>query len=200
MRPPLHCFFFGVFDSGRPIGAVPSMDLRDYIGLVGFFILMFALPASLTAENTLSEKSPFLPPRFGQEAPKSPSPPPPSQGPISRELELRGIIQIGGIFQFSLFSKKENKAYWIKEGETVSEISVQDFEDANGTVVVSKNGRSEQLTLVSSTDNPIPVAISVAPTNQPKATPTNRPSQINEPGGNNRRVVPRRRVVLPKSN
>lgn len=201
MRPSLQS---SVFSSGRPVGSGPRMSLRDYLGLVGCVILMVALPASLTAENTLSEKSPFLPPGYGEEAPKPPPPPPPTQGPISRQLEFRGIVQIAGSYQFSLFSKKENKGYWIEENGEVSGINVRNYDADSGTIVVTTNGRSERLTLISATDSPLPVAQSTAKPQAPQVpnilpTPENIRPNTNDNNTSRRRVVPRRRVILPKA-
>lgn len=152
-------------------------------------------------ESQLIGKSPFLPPGYGEENDEPAAPVPVTQGPLSRDFEFRGVIQIGEAFQFSLFSKKEKKGYWIKEDETVSGISVADFNPNSGTVVVTKNNRSERITMVDATDSPLPVATSRPETSTAKASSTKQNRKVSENAkGKNRRVIPRRRVILPKKN
>ncbi len=148
----------------------------------------------------LSEKSPFLPPGHGQNNKPPPPPPPAADGPLSREFEFRGVVQFGSLYQFSFFSKKENKGYWIPENAGVSGMSARNFDPANATVIFSKDGRSERLTLISATDSPLPVAAStVAPEGGPPLVRETR-TEATLPDNNNRRVIPRRRVILPQAN
>ncbi|MEM1221195.1 MAG: hypothetical protein AAGH40_00410 [Verrucomicrobiota bacterium] len=161
--------------------------------------IFFAL-SSLQAESSdLNENSPFLPPGYGEETENAPQKPVPvTNGPISREIEFRGLIQLGGVYKFSLFSKNEQKGYWIRQNQTVEGISVQSFDLDSMTVVVGKNGRAERLTISSATDSPLPVSVAKAPQ-------SNQPAQRNATTANNnqntptrKQVVPRRRVILPK--
>jgi hypothetical protein len=161
---------------------------------------------SLLSAKELSEKSPFLPPGHGakNEAVQV-KPVVPAQGPLSREIEFRGVVQIGGVFQFSIFKKKDQKGYWLRENITEDGITARSYDAASSTLVVNMNGRSERLTLMTATDNPLPVAkVNPAatpsqPTRPPTITPP-QPPQLNKSNANNsRRVVPRRRVVLPKT-
>ena len=157
------------------------------------------LVASLAAASSkLESNSPFLPP--GHNTMKvSPPTPPVVNGPLSRELEFRGIVQMNGIYQFSLFNKKLNRGYWIAENGAESGISVRNFDLSGMRITVSQNGRSEQLTLMTATDSPLPVAISM-PTK-----PAALPPGLNIPGltpsttkkQSASRVIPRRRVILP---
>ena len=148
------------------------------------------LVASPSAANSkLESNNPFLP--FGHTPPPPPPPPPPS-----RELEFRGIVQMNGVYEFSLFNKKLNRGYWIAENGTESGISVRNFDLAGMRITVTQNGRPEQLTLMTATDSPLPVAFSMTP---------QAPPGITLPGLNNRpkppltrRVIPRRRVIMPK--
>ena len=128
-----------------------------------------------------------------------PKTPPVVNGPLSRELEFRGIVQMNGIYEFSLFNKKLNRGYWIAENGAESGISVRNFDLSGMRITVSQNGRSEQLTLMTATDSPLPVAISM-PT-KPAALPPglNIPGlKTNSPKPSASRVIPRRRVILPK--
>ncbi len=148
------------------------------------------------ASSKLESNSPFLP--AGYNTPKPVKPPPVVNGPLSRELEFRGIVQMNGIYEFSLFNKKLNRGYWIAENGSESGISVRNFDLSGMRITVSQNGRSEQLTLMTATDSPLPVAISM-PT-KPAALPPglNIPGlKTNSPKPSASRVIPRRRVILP---
>ena len=168
-----------------------------------YSILLFSLtlPLSLFSDSQLSEKSPFLPPGHGVKVKPVEQPTVQPQGPISREIEFRGLIQIGGTYQFSIFNKREQKGYWLKENVAQEGISVRGYDANSSTVIVNMNGRSERLTLMAATDNPLPVAKAQTPppsnVNQPTLPPqiTNQNKQ-----GNARRVIPRRRVILPNQN
>ena len=110
------------------------------------------LVASLSAANSkLESNNPFLP--FDYTPP--PPPPPVVNGPLSRELEFRGIVQMNGVYEFSLFNKKLNRGYWIAENGTESGISVRNFDLADMRITVTKNGRAEQLTLLTASYSPL---------------------------------------------
>jgi|TARA_B110000093_G_scaffold51535_1_gene55386 hypothetical protein len=148
-------------------------------------------------DSKLESNSPFLPTGYNTKKPKAPTPPPKVNGPLSRELEFRGIVQMNGIYEFSLFNKKLNRGYWIAENSAENGISVRNFDLDAMRISVTLNGRTEQLTLMTATDSPLPVAISATakPTKQPNIpgltnNTTKKPSTS--------RVIPRRRVILPK--
>ena len=150
--------------------------------------------------SKLESNSPFLPPGYSNKKPAAPKAAPKSNGPLSREVEFRGIVQLNGIYEFSLFNKSENRGYWIPENGADGGISVRNFNLDAMSISVTLNGRTEQLTLMTATDSPLPVAISST------AKPPKRPNQPNIPGLNTTRkpstsksrVIPRRRVILPK--
>lgn len=150
--------------------------------------------------SKLQTNSPFLPPDYHSAKTKVALPVPQSYGPVARELEFRGVVQFKGVYEFSLFNKTEQRGYWIPENQSESGITVRAFDADSMSITVNLDGRSERLTLMSATDNPLPVAIS------PKTTAA-KPSHLpNVPGLNaniditdqKRRVIPRRRVVLPQ--
>ena len=86
-------------------------------------------------------------------------------------------MQINDIYEFSLFNKKDNRGYWIAENGAENGISVSHFNIDAMRITVTLNGRTEQLTLMTATDRPLPVASSTP------AEPTKRP-QPNIPGLN----------------
>ncbi len=164
-------------------------------------LLLFALASGVFAEKkSLSENSPFLPPGHGEKPPEPPKPQVQPQGPISREIEFRGIVEINGVRQFSIYNKKEQKGYWLKENELEDGISVNNYEKDASTIVVLMNGRSERLSLMTASENPMPVT-KAAPSGNRQATKPALPPQLNANQSNDnskRRNVPRRRVILPK--
>ncbi len=167
---------------------------------------LFTFTLTSAQTTTLKEKSPFLPPDHNV-APPPPKPVQTVNGPISREVEFRGVIQMGGVYQFSIFNKKEQRGYWIRENETQEGIGVRSFDPDSMSITIEQDGRSERLTLMTSTDSPLPVATSTATTSSTTASPA-VPKPVLPPGienltQNNQeaprpRVIPRRRVILPR--
>ena len=155
-------------------------------------------PFCLAKEKTLQSDSPFLPPGYGK---KQAPPPPPTvqQGEIARNLQLRGIMRMKGTYSFSFFDKKSNKSFWIKEQTTsVDGYTVGSYNPSTKTVSVTKGGASEQVTLISTSNQPQMVnkSVSVGKTVPPIKTTTAKPPANNQ--NKTARTIPRRRVILPK--
>jgi hypothetical protein len=171
---------------------------KQCILTIGISILMLA--GVVEATSKLETNSPFLPQGYNTKKPEAPKPVPKSNGPLSREIEFRGVFQMHGVYEFSLFHKKENRGYWIPENGAEGGISVRNFNLDAMTITVTLNDRTEQLTLMTATDSPLPVATSTT------AKPPKLPKQPKIPGLNttdtpkptSSRVIPRRRVILPK--
>jgi hypothetical protein len=163
-------------------------------------LLAFTLSLSLFADSQLSKNSPFLPPGYGEKEPEPPAPVVQPQGPISREIEFRGIVQMGGVYQFSIYNKTEQKGYWMKENAREGGVSVNSFDATSSTIVVVMNGRSERLTLMTATESPMPVAQAIPAASNKNILPPQLQNPSSATNTNNRRVVPRRRVILPKKN
>ncbi|MBL6837989.1 MAG: hypothetical protein ISQ75_02800 [Puniceicoccaceae bacterium] len=172
-------------------------------------ILSFALTVTLSsvqsvAADTLESSNPFLPPGYGEAKPEPPKPVVQTNGPISREVEFRGIMNYGGAYQVSVFNKSENKSYWLYENRSEGGITVRGYDTDSKTITVNMNGRSERLTLMSATDAPLPVVSSVSQAANTNVSPTTLPPGLQIPNNNasnedHRRVIPRRRVILPKN-
>ncbi|MGB0743650.1 MAG: hypothetical protein ACPGSB_03900 [Opitutales bacterium] len=177
--------------------------IKEILYVLSVIILLFSLLPQLSA-NKLTDKSPFLPPGHGVKEPEITKPPVQSQGPISRQIEFRGIVQLGEVLQFSVFNKKDQKSYWLKENENKAGISISSYDESSTSIIVFLNGRSERLELHDATENPLPVAQAIAGTPQKNARPAVLPPGLNNrqpvpnrsSSSNNR--VPRRRVILPK--
>jgi hypothetical protein len=127
-----------------------------------------------------------------------------SNGQISREIEFRGLAEMDGQYQFSLFNRRDQKSYWLKENEAAAQgISVRNYDSLSHSLTVSMSGRTERLTLMTASSSPIPVVTSVS---QPVTTNGNAKQQPlpvvqskpKSSSDSNRRVVPRRQVILPK--
>ena len=169
-----------------------------------FAFALFAGVSMLSAES-LESSNPFLPPGYGEKK-EAPKPAVQSNGPISREIEFRGFFKMKGQYQFSLYNKRDQKSYWLKENEAAAQgISVRNYDSGSQSLTVSMSGRTERITLISASSSPLPVVASFSP---PVNTNVNAKLQglpqalqnTSKPNNNNdvKRAVPRRRVILPK--
>ena len=171
---------------------------------ISFAVLLLAGLSMLSAE-TLESSNPFLPPGYGEEK-EAPKPVVQSNGPISREIEFRGLFKMNGQYQFSLFNKRDQKSYWLKENEAAAQgISVRNYDSGSQSITVSISGHTERITLITANSSPLPVVASVSPpvnTNGNAKQPGLPPELQNvlEPNNNSgsKKTVPRRRVILPK--
>ena len=161
--------------------------------------------ASVLSAESLENSNPFLPPGFGEKK-EVPKPVVQSNGPISREIEFRGLVKMKGQYQFSLFNKRDQKSYWLKENEAAAQgSSGRNYDSGSQSLTVSMSGRTERITLIAANSSPLPVVASVSPPintigndKQPGLPP---PLQnVTKPNTNNgsKKTVPRRRVILPK--
>ena len=169
----------------------------------GFAFALLAGLSVLSAES-LESSNPFLPPGYGEKK-EVPKPVVQSKGPISREIEFRGLFKMNDQYQFSLFNKRDQKSYWLKENEAAAQgISVRNYDSGSQSLTVSMSGRTERVTLISASSSPLPVVTSVSPqvntngnANKPGLPPG--PQNIAKTSNNStRNAVPRRRVILPK--
>ncbi len=173
-----------------------TLDMyKQSLLIIGF--CLFVHSGMNASSSQLESNSPFLPTGYNTNKSEAPTPPPRVNGPLSREIEFRGIVQMNGIYEFSLFNKKLNRGYWIAENGLESGISVRNFDLNSMRITVTQNGRTEQLTLMSATDSPLPVATSTVakPTKLLNAPPISD-ATMKKPTSS--RVIPRRRVILPK--
>ena len=176
----------------------------QYLITIGFCVFMYStLPAT---PSKLESHSPFLPPGYSSLKPALPPKVQKPNNPLAKELEFRGVVQLNGTYQFSLFKKSENRGYWISENGSKNGISVSKFDPESMNIKVTMNGRSEQLTLMTASESPLPV-IAASPPVPNHATPAiSRPTPPNIPTLNSsnktsptvkRRTIPRRRVIVP---
>lgn len=146
--------------------------------------------------SKLESSSPFLPPGYSSLKRALPKPAQRPNSPLAKELEFRGIVQLNGTYQFSLFKKSENRGYWIPEDGYENGIEVSNFDVDSMQITVTANGRSEQLSLVAASEDPLPVVA----TSAAKAPILPPGVQLRNSANKNpptRRTIPRRRVILP---
>ena len=170
----------------------------------GFSFALIAGLSVLSAES-LESSNPFLPPGYGEKK-EAPKPVVQSNGPISREIEFRGLVKMNGQYQFSLFNKRDQKSYWLKENDAAAQgISVRNYDKGSQSITVSISGRTERITLITANSSPLPVVASVSPpvntngnANKPAFIPASQNITKEHNDNNIKRAVPRRRVILPK--
>jgi hypothetical protein len=174
-------------------------SIKNAINTSLVIVVSLGLSTSLKAsESESASASPFLPPGYSNKKPEPSKPITQVNGPLSRELEFRGIVQMNGVYEFSIFSKSENQSYWIAENSSDGGISIRDFDTDAMQITVTQNGRTEQLTLMTATDNPLPVITSQGPSQTAKQPSLPGLNTSNTKETSNRRVIQRRRVILPK--
>ena len=169
--------------------------------------LSFALLASVSilSAETLESSNPFLPPDYSDKK-EALKPVVQSNGPISREIEFRGLFKVNGQYQFSLFNKRDQKSHWLKEnGAAAQGISVRNYDSGSRSLTVNMSGRTERITLMTANSTPLAVVTSVSQpvnTNGKAKQPPLLPGPQNIAKANNNKssktAVPRRRVILPK--
>lgn len=182
------------------IRMIKNNNTRSRVNLVHSILLCSILylfsEKNLIAE-TLENKNPFLPTGYGNKNISVSQPAPQTSGAISKLVEFRGFITLNNVTQFSLYNKRDSKGYWISQNQSEGGISIRHFDERSKAVTISMNGNTERLTLMSATSTPLPVLSSY---NQP-VNPPNSPStqeNVRAKPEENRRVIPRRRVILPK--
>lgn len=120
--------------------------------LLSFFIVSILLtalsfgqadkPLNLKeAQEGLISRSPFIPEGFTEGARPSIQPTMPPQ------FELHGVIQLSGVWQFSLYDPKTKASKWIAQNDTTSSIKVVSYDPNRTAVTISENGQIQELTL-----------------------------------------------------
>ena len=169
--------------------------------MMRFILLFSALCLFFQQEmiaGSLVNKNPFLPTDYKKNDISVTRPELQSSGAISKLVEFRGLMTFGNVTQFSLYNKRENKRYWVSENQSEGGISIGHYDERSKAITISMNGRTGRLTLMSATNTPLPV---VASYKQPAAQKMILPSAQNNKSvqqEDRSRVIPRRRVILPK--
>ena len=169
--------------------------------IMRFILLFSALCLFFQQEmiaGSLVNKNPFLPTDYKKNDISVTRPESQQSGAISKLVEFRGLFTLGNVTHFSLYNKRVNKGYWVSENQSEGGISVGHYDERSKAITISMNGRTGRLTLMSATNTPLPV---VASYKQPAAQKMILPSAQNNKSvqqEDRSRVIPRRRVILPK--
>jgi hypothetical protein len=147
--------------------------------------------ANLHAKS-LESDSPFLPPEYNTKKAIS-SKPQPTSAKLG-ELEFRGVVQIGGNYQFSLHDKKLKRSYWIATGAPQAGISVENFDPTNMSLLVTKDHQTRRLILFRAHELPISVK-QVQPATASERRLGQTDPAIKTPVSS--RIIPRQRIILP---
>lgn len=157
-------------------------------------IILFGFGIKLIG-NTLETNNPFLPKDHVKKNIVSQPKLQPSIY-LNKLIEFRGFCILGNTTHFSIYDKKDKKSYWITQNESEGGIRVSKFDKLSQSVIVSMNGRSERVTLMSASNDPIPVAVSTPLFQNPTIVSSSGAYKVNSNSKNN--IIPRRRVILPK--
>ncbi|WOO43682.1 hypothetical protein [Rubellicoccus peritrichatus] len=160
-------------------------------------------------ESNLITNSPFLPPGWGKKEPVKEEPPPVvAKGPLSRELEFRGIFEMNGVTKFSVFDKAEQKGHWVPLNGGDSKYTIVRYNEPKKSIMVKSAGRLEEIFLLAADDKPMPVVGAAATNAANRATPRGNPNippppnaTVNQRNTTNRSgtTVPRRRIIRRSS-
>ncbi len=144
-------------------------------------ILRYALLASIGSMqavlfadegSSLLQRSPFLPPNYNTKPlivtpPQNTRPTLPPQPP---QIELRGIMELNGNVQFSIFDKKTQKGTWVYLNEEQDGFRVSAYDKINQSVALAHNGSTFTIELKQPALE-MPIGSKTAPTTV--ATPAN---------------------------
>jgi len=177
------------------------MMLRTAIPALAFACL--AAAHAPPARAALADSNPFLPPGYGDEEAEKQKPKKEQPKPerASRNLELRGLVEIDGEHWASIFDKQKKTSYWLKSGQSEEGLSVRQVNPDDRSLIVSYRGRTEQLRLNQSDNAPLPVKTTAKNgSNGGDSSSENKSSNksSNKSGKTDSGNAPRRRrVVLP---
>jgi hypothetical protein len=165
------------------------------------FLVMSLLVTGLTglaygdresAAPSIITKSPFLPPDFnppggagaaGATAPASAS-----------QYEFRGVYQMEGVYYFNLFNTRDRKGTWITDQSGAGDgPRIIRYDLQEDTLIVDVGGERVSLSMVETSNKPMPVA-NTRPTT-PRPTPRATTAASNAKPANQPAV--RRRVIRP---
>jgi len=169
-------------------------------------LLFVLIPAFLVAEtsSSLIERSPFLPPDFGQQEENLRNANLANQPPS--QVDFVGYSGYEGNWEVALFFAQSKQVHWMKPGETVESVRLVDFDPERGAIQITERNRSKFISL--NADRPpaqnTPPPIQASQNRTPSLPPginkqaNNNAAAANNANSNTRRVIPRRRVILPK--
>ena len=137
-----------------PKGECVMNKCRYIIVGIAFMAICYA-DAAAPARNLISY-NPFLPAGWKKPGIKTTSRVKTQPVPV---MELRGIIQINDVYQFSLLNKRNNKRFWAKLNDTIDGTKITKYDPATKTLSMVSNGRSiPPVTLKKASGKPLKIA------------------------------------------
>ena len=187
------------------------MSLSPHLILISSVLVFISIPTLLSAQTSTSEAKPTVT-RTSNLITSNPFAPKQNsiikkpvvtttknkQGTLEKYLQFKSIAIIDGKKYFSIFNRRQNKSYWIPEGESVDSISVSNYNPTTNTVSITDGVNRETFSIISADEKPLNV-VSAVPNNPgnkdikntqptiPKATTTDTSTA--------KKPIPRRRVV-----
>ena len=125
---------------------------------LGMYFTLFNAQ-SLEASD-LIDNSPFVPDDFSPDYSQLISAPGNSNRELTRMLEFRGFYSLAGEYYFNIYNNAKQKSDWVRIRESESPYQVLRFERNRNLIYIKFNSRTEKLTLVRPTHDPLPVTIS----------------------------------------
>lgn len=149
--------------------------------IIGWALLAATVATAQVADGEATDINPF-----GTPAPQV------NTGPVVEnvapssldQFQFNGLMVMNGKVRISLFDAKDNKSFWIRQGQLGEYgISFQRFDEENETVVISQGGVTKKLSLnkvkieplkISAPRNTIAMPSPPTPGSVTRATPGNR--------------------------
>ena len=157
------------------------------------------LASSLAADSNLISESPFLPPGWSPAKPPVVQVQPQAAPPVlARQLEFKGVVDLGNGQQFSLFDKKSGESYWLPLNEMRDGFQVVRYEPNRASIYIRSGGRTEELRLATVDESPMQIASGVSTSVTASSTPTRPNIAPTTPNSGNAQagpVIPRRRII-----
>ena len=106
-----------------------------------------AAPTSAAAEpltvpySGLAINSPFVPLNFKPQTTKV------AGGKPSGKLELRGMVQMGNVWEFSLYDTQKRKGFWVVQNDPLASVHILDFSPEDKTVTVDSGTGAQTLSM-----------------------------------------------------
>lgn len=142
----------------------------------------------------LIERSPFLPPDFRGDQRARPQEPVPQTRPLSRHYRFTGVVGFRGERKFAFMDLREDRGYWIPEGETVQGLRVMEFDAPGRRVMLTDGSRREWLAL----ERPEREITQAPPPSRSEPSRQVEPRERTDEAEEERPRAPvRRRVIVP---
>jgi len=167
-------------------------------------LLSALLPASTMATESLSDRSPFLPPGFQDRSERPPERQVERRAPVqplASRLTFNGVMKRDGITRIALRDRSSGTGFWVPLNGSENGWTVHSFDAGKMVVRVSGEGISGELPLYSE-NRAVVAAAPLAPVNNasPGASPPVPNAQQNERGQAEQPKIPvRRRVIVPRA-